>query len=62
MRFCIICWTEIHECMGFCLARDIIRLIHGETTHVREICGLCILMFDDALMEHPMKFLPERDD
>lgn len=44
--------------MGFCLARDFVALTEGKKLdRIREICGLCILLFDDALMEHPMRIL-----
>jgi len=42
-RECIFCKRVLTHCNGFCLARDILKILKGEKdVKVREICGRCI--------------------
>ena len=45
LRTCIRCGDEIDKCMGFVLARDILKgLVEGEVP--REYCGKCALVVE----------------
>lgn len=44
-RHCLKCGAEIQQCMGFCLARDILEVMEGRKPvlgYIREFCGLCV--------------------
>jgi hypothetical protein len=43
IRNCILCGSEIRECMGFVLARDIEAYYEGRNPNkiIREHCGYC---------------------
>jgi hypothetical protein len=43
-RKCYKCGVEIQECMGICLARDVLAILEGRQSRpytVREMCGRC---------------------
>ncbi len=43
-RRCILCGAEIDECMGICLARDVLMVLRGEKRDwIRETCGRCAM-------------------
>lgn len=47
MRQCIFCRKTITHCNGFCLARDILKILRGERdVRVREMCGRCVEVVD----------------
>jgi hypothetical protein len=41
-RKCFKCGKKLEECMGFVLARDVLR----KREHPRELCGKCALVYD----------------
>lgn len=43
-RECCVCGQAITACMGFTVARDLVRAFNGEVpyTSVRERCGVCV--------------------
>jgi hypothetical protein len=41
-RRCFKCGQKLEECMGFVLARDVLR----ERENPRELCGKCALVYD----------------
>lgn len=59
-RHCIRCGSTITECMGFVLARDWLSAVDGliAWTQVREHCGKCALVVDDAYLRS-LPDLPE---
>ena len=40
-RRCTNCGAEIHECMGFCNAEDVLQAMEGKHVWIRELCGRC---------------------
>lgn len=45
-RYCEICKTPLHACMGFVNAEDFLNLLTQSSTKVRELCGHCVLQLD----------------
>jgi len=41
MRNCFVCGDPIYECMGFILARDLLKIMSGLKIRPREFCGNC---------------------
>ena len=53
-RRCINCSTEIEECMGACLARDILKISLGiPIVQIREFCGNCSLLRPHGKVQFP---------
>lgn len=44
IRYCFVCGAEIHECMGYVVAGDILLVVEGliDFKDVRERCALCV--------------------
>ena len=45
-RRCYSCGAPIFECMGHTKVGDFIRFCNGENLIPRELCGMCIEMFE----------------
>jgi hypothetical protein len=53
-RRCINCSTEIEECMGVCLARDILKIFLGfPIVQIREFCGNCSFLCHHGKVQFP---------
>lgn len=48
-RVCDNCGVLITACMGFVNTEDFLKRISDGLTHVRELCGRCVLKRDDEL-------------
>ena len=54
-RRCIITGEEIHECMGYSLARDVLAHMEGKRNSVREISGRGMLIVERLSAEAGME-------
>ena len=48
-RNCFCCGLKLDKCMGYVLARDMLKLLSGERIIPRELCGLCALKLESVL-------------
>ncbi len=53
IRRCIFCRTGITACNGFCLARDVVKVLRGERDYCREICGRCVIVLEVVTQGDP---------
>jgi hypothetical protein len=52
IRHCCVCDAEIRECMGFCLARDVLESLETQRpVRVRELCWRCADTVDPATIK-----------